>query len=306
MTEFSFHPSTMKTRSKAHFCLLFGLVLFISSANGLLAERKVTQTQFGEIITSELEEMQGFATTQYSQLFERLEAESSLLEHHSQLVATALSKDLEGLPLCSFDQEIVYEKESDKSETRHVTVNDNGFLTDDKGRDRFFTEWKYSPFGAPPSAGMDFSSGKLIEESESELTVQFRFDKKAQSPSENITELLGDLGRVGKNIRYTLTVDVESGAPKSLVLELTKKTRVMLVASVKKIRHEYIYEFDEHTQRFIIPKQSIEYAYSAPTRGTVEEKIEVTYSNFECPNPVKYLWRESLDVTEPSTSSLNP
>ena len=153
---------------------------------------------------------------------------------------------------------------------------------------------------------MDFSSATIIEESESELTILFRFDKKAQSSSENVTELLGDLGRVAKNLRYTLVVDTETGAPKSLVLELTKRTRVMIVASVRKIRHEYIYEFDEHTQRFIIPKQSVEYAYSAPTRGTVEEKIDVTYSNFDCPTPIKYVWRESLDETEASASSLNP
>ena len=296
----------MKTPSNAHYWLLLGVAFVFSFAIESHAERKVTQTQFGEIITSGLEEMQAFATSEYSQLLERLEAESSLLEHQNQLVATALSKDLEGLPLCSFDQEIVYEKETDRSETRLVTVNDNGFLTDDKGRDRFYNEWKYSPFAAPPAAGMDFSSATLIEESESELTVLFRFDKKAQSSSENVTELLGDLGRVAKNLRYTLVVDTDTGAPKSLVLELTKKTRVMIVASVKKIRHEYIYEFDEHTQRFIIPKQSVEYAYSAPTRGTVEEKIDVTYSNFECPTPIKYVWRESLDAAEASTSSLNP
>ena len=296
----------MKTPIKSHYCLAFSTTLVISFASGVHADSTASQTPIDDIMVSELDDMQGFAATQYANLLERLESESSLQDHHNQLVAKALSKDLEGLPLCTLSQEIVYHEETDRSETRLVTVNDNGFLTDDHGRNRFYNEWKYSPFSAPPAVGMDFSSAKLIEESESELTIQFRFDKKAQSPSENITELLGDLGRVAKNLRYTLVIDFGTGAPKSLVLELTKKTRVMIVASVKKIRHEYIYEFDENMQRFIVPKQSVEYAYSAPTRGTVEEKIDVTYSNFECPTPIKYVWRDSSTATEDSTSSLNP
>ena len=282
-----------------------GLVCTISVANLGYAERVVTPTEHGDIVASDLEEMQDHAKSQYADVLEKLEVASSLSEQHKELVAIALSKDLEGLPLCSFNQEIEYKEETDKSETRYVTVHDNGLVSDDKGRERLFSEWKYSPFSAPPSAGMDFESGTLIEETETEATFQFRFDKKAKSSSESVTELIGNLKRVAKNLRYELTVDIQTGAPKALVLELIKPTRVMVVARVKKIRHEYVYEFDEELQRFIIPNQSVIYAYSAPGRGKVDEKINVVYSDFQCKKPIRYVWHTPADLQESSSSSFD-
>lgn len=292
----------MKILSNALGKAIIGFALIALMSGMPQAERKVTSMESGDIVASDLKEMQKYAETQYEHLLTKLEIASSLSEHHRELVATALSKDLAGLPLCTFNQEIVYREETDKSETRLLTVHDDGLITDNKERERMYYEWKYSPYSAPPAAGMDFSSGRLIEETETELTFQFRFDKKATSASENVTELLGDLGRVAKNLRYDLVVDAQTGAPRTLVLELIKKTRVMVVARVKKIRHEYIYEYDEDTQRYYIPRQFVEFAYSAPTRGTKDERIDVTYSNFSCPSPIRYVWRSSLDLNE-STSS---
>lgn len=292
----------MKVLSSSLGKVIIGFVLVVMLTGIPHAERSVTSSDSGDIVASDLAEMQEFAQTQYELLLTKLEVASSLTDQHKELVATALSKDLAGLPICTFNQEIVYREESDKSETRLLTVHDSGLITDNKERERMYYEWKYSPYSAPPAAGMDFSSGRLIEETESELTFQFRFDKKAESASENVTELLGDLGRVAKNLRYDLVVDAETGAPKSLILELIKKTRVMVIARVTKIRHEYIYEFDDDTQRYIIPKQSVEFAYSAPTRGNIDERIDVTYSNFSCPTPIRYVWFTALDLNE-STSS---
>lgn len=278
--------------------LLFSFVLFTVVSSSVLAERTVTTTESGDIIASDLAEMQAYAALQKARLLTKLEVAKSLSDQQKELVATALSKDLDGLPLCSFSQDLVYRQDTEKSETRLVTVHENGLLTDDKSRKRVFSEWNYSPFSAPPAAGMDFSSAKLIEETETEATFQFRFNKRAKSTSENITELLGNLKRVAKNLRYDLTVDRQTGAPKKLVLELIKPTRVMVVARVKKIRHEYIYKFDENLQRFLIPNQVVEFAYSAPTRGKQDEKIEVTYSNFECDTPLRFMWHESKDLTQ--------
>lgn len=286
--------------------LVFGFALVVMLTSILHAERKVTSTESGDIVASDLAEMQEFARTQYNELLSKLEVANSLSDQHKELVATALSKDFEGLPICTFNQKVVYREETEKSETRLLTVHDNGLITDNMERKRIFSEWKYSPFSAPPAAGLDFSSGTLLDETDSELTFQFRFDKKANSASENVTELLGDLGRVAKNLRYELVVDAQTGVPKSLVLELIKKTRVMLIARITKIRHEYIYEFDEETQRYIIPSQSVEYAYSAPTRGKVKEKIDVTYSNFSCPMPIKYVWRTPIDLKESTSSDSKP
>lgn len=278
--------------------LFLGIALLAVLTGSVSAKRTVTSTESGDIIASDLAEMQEYANLQKAHLSTKLEAAKSLSDRQKELVATALSKDLEGLPLCSFSQDIAYREETDKSETREVIVHENGLLTDNKSRERIFSEWKYSPFSAPPAIGMDLSSGKLIEETDNEATFQFKFDKKAKSASENITELLGNLKRVAKNLRYDLTVDTQTGAPKKLVLELIKPTRVMVVARVKKIRHEYVYYFDENMQRFTIPTQAVEYAYSAPTRGKVDEKIEVNYSNFECSTPLRYLWRATSDLTE--------
>lgn len=272
----------------------------------LHAERIVTPLDSGEIVASDYSDMRDYAQSQYTNLINRLEVARGLTDQHKEFVATALSKDLEGLPLCSFDQQIVYQEESDKNELRVVTVHEDGLLTDNQARKRIFSEWKYSPFSAPPAAGIDFSSAVLLEETDSTMTFQFRFDKKAKSPSENVSELLGDLGRVAKNLRYELIVDAQNGAPKSLVLELIKPTRVMVVARVKLIRHEYHYEFDQSLQRYVIPKQSVEYAYSAPTRGSVEEKIDVTYSNFECQTPVRYVWHVAESLSKNSSPKNSP
>jgi len=280
--------------------LLFGIVVLSVVPSAVFAERTVTSNESGDIIASNLAEMQEYAELQKERLLTRLEVAKSLSDHQKELVATALSKDLEGIPLCSFSQDIVYRQDTEKSESRSVTVHANGLLTDDKSRERIFSEWNYSPFSAPPAVGMDFASAKLIEESETEATFQFKFNKKAKSMSENTTELLGNLKRVAKNLRYDLTVDTQTGAPKKLVLELIKPTRVMVVARVKKIRHEYVYKFDENLQRFLIPNQTVEFAYSAPTRGKQDEKIEVTYSTFECETPLRYMWRTSIDLTEQS------
>lgn len=273
------------------FCAVFIVALPLT----LLAERKVTSVDTGDIVASDFAEMQEFAQTQYEHLLAKLEVASALSDEHKELVATALSKNLEGLPICSFTQEIVYEEETEKSETRLVTVHDNGVLTDNKGRERLFSEWKYSPFSAPSAAGMDFSSAKIIDETETDITFQFRFDKKAKSSSENVTELLRDLRRVARNLRYELKVDIQTSAPKTLVLELSKPTRVFVVARVKKVRYESVYKFDDSLQRFIIPEQSVEYTASAPIRGTETEKIDVIHSNFECSTPVRYVWHASSD-----------
>ena len=281
-------------------CLVFALV------SARYAEREVTPSETGDIVASNLAEMQEFAETQYDLLLTKLEKANSLSDLHKELIAFALSKDLEGLPLCTFNQEVIYREDTDKNETRLLTVHENGLITDNLERERIFSEWKYSPFSAPPAAGIDFSSGTLIDKSDSELKFQFRFDKKAKSASENVTELLGDLGRVAKNLRYELVIDAQTGAPKTLVLELIKRTRVMLIARVTKIRHEYIYEFDEDTQRYYIPSQSVEFAYSAPTRGKQDEKIDVTYSNFYCPTPIRYVWRSNLDLNKSTSSKSNP
>lgn len=278
--------------------LFLGVALSAALTSSVSAERTVTSTESGDIVASDLAEMQEYAELQKEHLLTKLEAAKWLSDQQKELVATALSKDLEGLPLCSFSQDIVYSQETEKSEIRQVTVHENGLLTDDKSRERMFSEWTYSPFSAPSAAGIDFSSGTLIEETTSEATFQFKFDKKAKSASENISEILGNLKRVGKNIRYDLTVDTQTGTPKKLVLELIKPTRVMVIARVKKIRHEYNYNFDENLQRFTIPNQAVEYAYSAPMRGKVDEKIQVTYSNFECSKPLRYIWRTSTDLAE--------
>ena len=295
----------MKTFPNFLSYTILSVVSVLSVPGAFNAERTVTPTEFGDIIASDLIEMQTFAETQYLRLLDKLEVASLLSDRHRELVATALSKDLEGMPMCSFNQEVIYHQETKKNEIRYVTVHDNGLVSDNKGRERLFSEWKYSPFSAPPAAGMDFSSGTLIEETDSEATFQFRFDKKAKSSSENLTELLKNFRRVAKNLRYELVVDIQTGAPKMLVLELIKKTRVMLVAKVKKIRHEYVYAFDESMQRYTIPSQSIEYAYSAPIRGTIDEKIEVTYSDFECDSPIRYMWRTSLHSQNSSSSTSN-
>ena len=179
----------MKTLSTSSGNVILSFVLVIALVGALDADRNVTPTEAGDIVASDLAEMQEFAETQYKLLLTKLEVASSLSDEHKELVATALSKDLEGLPLCSFNQDIVYREETEKSETRFVTVHDNGLLTDDKSRKRLFSEWKYSPFSAPPAAAMDFSSGTLIDETDSEATFQFRFDKKAKSASENITRI---------------------------------------------------------------------------------------------------------------------
>ncbi len=278
--------------------LLLGVVLLTVVPSSVFADRTVTSTDSGDIIASDLVEMQEYAALQKELFLAKLEVANSLSDQQKDLVATALSKDLEGIPLCSFSQDFLYRQDTEKSETRSVTVHENGLLTDDKSRKRVFSEWNYSPFSAPPAVGMDYSSAKLIEETETEATFQFKFNKKAKSPSENTTELLGNLKRVARNLRYDLTVDTQTGAPKKLVLELIKPTRVMVVARVKKIRHEYIYNFDENLQRFLIPNQAVEFAYSAPTRGKQDERIEVTYSNFKCDTPLRYMWHESKDLTE--------
>lgn len=275
--------------------LLLGIVLVMAAPGFILAERTVTSTDSGDIIASDFGEMQEYAELQKAQLLTKLKVAKSLSDRQKELVAIALSKDLEGLPLCSFSQDIVYREETKKSETRQVKVHENGMITDDKSRERMFNEWNYSPFSAPPTAGMDFSSAKLKEETSSSVTFRFKFNRKAKSKSKKVTELLGNLKRVARNLRYDLTVDAQTGAPKTLVLELIKPTRVMVIARVKKIRHEYIYEFDENMQRFTIPKQIVQFAYSAPTRGKVNEKIDVTYSNFDCTKPIRYMWRALTD-----------
>lgn len=280
--------------------LLFGVVVLTVVSSTVLAELTVTSNESGDIVASDLVEMQEYAELQKARLLTRLEVAKSLSDQQKELVAIALSKDLEGIPLCSFSQDFVYRQDTEKSETRSVTVHANGMLTDDKSRERIFSEWNYSPFSVPPAAGIDFASAQLIEETATEATFQFKFNKKAKSTSENTTELLGNLKRVAKNLRYDLTVDSHTGAPKKLVLELIKPTRVMVVARVKKIRHEYVYKFDENLQRYLIPNQTVEFAYSAPTRGKQDEKIDVTYSNFECETPLRYMWRTEIDLTEQS------
>lgn len=275
--------------------MIFGVVFILALPLMLFADGKETSAAASDIVASDFAKMQEYAQTQYEHLLTKVEVASALSEEHKKLVATALSKNLEGLPICTFNQEIVYAEESERSETRLVTVHDNGVLTDDTGRERLFSEWKYSPFTAPSAAGMDFASATIIDETGTDITFQFRFDKKAKSSSENITELLRDLRRVAKNLRYQLVVDINTGAPKSLVLELIKPTRVFVIARVKKIRYESVYKFDESLQRFIIPEQSVEYTASAPVRGTESEKIDVIHSNFECSTPIRYVWRASLD-----------
>ncbi|MYC24475.1 MAG: hypothetical protein F4X56_00985 [Gammaproteobacteria bacterium] len=275
--------------------MIFGVVFIVALPLTLFADGKETSIDAGDIVASDFAEMQEYAQAQYEHLLTKIEVANSLSDEHKKLVATALSKNLEGLPICTFNQEIVYAEESERSETRLVTVHDNGILTDDKGRERLFSEWKYSPFTAPSAAGMDFASATIIDETGTDVTFQFRFDKKAKSASENITELLRDLRRVARNLRYELKVDSQTGAPKSLVLELIKPTRVFVIARVKKIRYESVYRFDENLQRFVIPEQSVEYTASAPVRGTESEKIDVLHSNFECSTPIRYVWRASLD-----------
>ena len=270
--------------------LIFGVVFIVALPHTLFADSSETPADGGDIVASDFAEMQEYAQSQYERLLTKLEVATSLSDEHKELVATALSKNLEGLPICTFNQEIVYAEESERSETRLVTVHDNGILTDNKGRERLFSEWKYSPFTAPSAAGMDFSSTSIIDETDTDITFQFRFDKKAKSSSENITELLRDLRRVAKNLRYEFKVDIQSGAPKSLVLELIKPTRVFVVARVKKVRYVSLYEYDENLRRFVIPEQSVEYTASAPIRGTETEKIDVIHSNFECSTPIKYVW----------------
>lgn len=275
--------------------LIVGVVFLVALPTTLLADGSETSADAGDIVASDFAEMQEYAQTQYEHLLTKLEVASALSDEHKALVAIALSKNLEGLPICTFNQEIVYTEESERSENRLVTVHDNGILTDDKGRERLFSEWKYSPFTAPSAAGMDFASATIIDESDTDITFQFRFDKKAKSSSENVTELLGDLKRVARNLRYELKIDSQTGAPKSLVLELIKPTRVFVVARVKKVRYVSVYEFDENMQRYYIPEQSVEYTASAPIRGTETEKIDVIHSNFECSTPIRYVWHASLD-----------
>ena len=217
---------------------------------------------------------------------------SSLSTEHQELLATAMSKMYLGVPLSSF----TYSERQESSEEEPMESTESLVVRDD-GRIHHATESisydlnTNNPFVSLPSVPFNADTGRVLEESGSEVT--FGFDVS--------TEMVGmedeDFGNFVARMEWIaeVVVNKQDQSPSRFALRLKKPVRQRFLFKLSKIETELHYAYIESCNGYAVHRMDMEMEVSAIFIGRIDEFVESTFTDIECTVPLIHLLPEQRD-----------
>ena len=262
------------------------LTLAVTLAN---AEQETEETSVEEepyfTRLDTMEAINGYREDRYKKISEGL-ASSSLSEEHQELLATAMSKMYLGVPVSSFTQS---EREESSDEEPSET-NSSWSVTDD-GQIKHASEsitWglnSASPFVYLPPLPFNASTGRVLEESDSEAKFVFDVDMTMFAETDN------EFPDMAKNMKWIaeVTVGTREQSPTSFVMRLEKPLRKRFLFKLSKFQMEFHYSYVDSCSGFAVSRMAMQVDGSVILAGKIYELAESTFTDIECAQPLRYL-----------------
>ena len=237
-------------------------------------------------ILSELE-AQSYQRERYLEIKDELK-KSPFTPEHQDLLAQALSKNFIGMPVSSFRQESVSESMDSEpvEEVETIAILDTGLVKNDSFQS-YSLDGAFTPFPHIPIMPLDPTDGRVLTETDSEIT--FRFDVDVETPDEEETphffdNLIRDLELV-----VDLTIDQKNRSMKTASFHLLKPIKQLFLFTFKNFKITYDYEYIDDCGCMAVRTKSAAMGGSLIFVGRFSMQESVTYSDIECEKPLRYL-----------------
>lgn len=241
----------------------------------------------GETFTvMDVETMRAYRDERRETLVESL-THSNLSTEHQELVANAMAKVYVGIPVSSYTQtnRVHSAKEDSYESTNTFYVNAAGFIQQE---DAEYTQNldTDSPFLYFPPVPFMAETGKLLDESDSSATFEFDFDLLTVSADEDSE--MSDFEKKMKWV-FQITVNTDDQVPERLTVKLAKPVRKRFLFKVSIFQMEFEYSLIESCGCFAVSRMKMQMKGSALIVGRLDESFELTNTDINCDQPVKFL-----------------
>ena len=217
-------------------------------------------------------------------------AQSKLSKQHQELLANAMAKTYVGIPVSSFtemNQFVGVDKEVSE-ETQNWSVTDAGYLqseTESTKLDLRFTP----PFVALPLFAFLPETGRLLEESDTKATFEFKID--IGKHEDTIANMIFSLSTNTAWVMQISTIKSDQ-SPESVLLKIQPPTYESPEPTLEALSLEVRFSYIESCGCFAVTSDSVEVEMPEGYEEFVEPGLRTstaTYSNIVCDQPLQYL-----------------
>ena len=217
-------------------------------------------------------------------------SQSQLSKQHQELLATAMAKTYVGIPVSSYTEtnQFVGVDKDVSEETENWKVTDTGYLqgeTDSTNLDLRFT----APFFALPLSAYLPETGRLLEESDSKATFEFKID--IGKHDDTIANMIFSLSTNTAWIMQISTIK-STQSPESVILKIQPPTYDSPEPKLEALSLEVRYSYIDSCECFAVTSDSVEIELPEGYEEFVEPGLRsstATYSNIVCDQPLQYL-----------------
>ena len=264
--------------------VIFSCILVCSSSFADVEEDPVADSDTAGIDFSRLdtqEAVEEFRIERQAKLAEAL-AESNLSEEHQELLSKAMTEMYLGIPLSSYTH-----SEREESSTEEDSESSAQWSIGEDGRIHHATESiihdlnSPSPFVSLPTIPFEAETGRIVDESDSEVT--FVFDMAMTITAESDDEFAG----LAKQMRWIAEVVVGKldQSPKSFVMKLEKPVRKRFLFKLSTFKMGLHYSYVEGCDGYAVNRMVAEMDGSAIVVGKLYQFVESTFTDIVCQQP---------------------
>lgn len=228
------------------------------------------------------EAIEDYRLERYSKAAEGL-AESKLSDEHRELLAKAFAEMYLGVPVSSYtnSERTDSSSEEDSDSSAQWFVTEDGRIQD-ASESTIYALNSQSPFVSLPPIPFEAATGKVVEESDTE--VKFAFDMDMAMDADTDEEFAG----LAKQMKWVAEVVVgkHDQSPMSLVMKLDKPVRKRFLFKLDTLKIEMHYSYIENCAGYAVDRMVAEMDGSAIIVGKLYQLTESTFTEIECAQPI--------------------
>lgn len=238
------------------------------------------------------EAMRAYRDDRHETLVEAL-TRSNLSTEHQKLVANAMAKTYVGIPVSSYTYTSRFNQGGDYSNE----IKDNYYVRVAGHIQRENVKFTQSlnnasPFKYFPPVPFVSETGKLLHESESAATFEFKLKHVNKSVGE--FDMMFDEAKKMKWL-FEITVNTDDQAPERLSLKLAKPVRKRFLFILRSFQMDFDFSFIESCGCFAISRMNMEMKGSAIIVRRLDQSVELTNTDISCDQPVQFLLPDERD-----------
>ena len=264
--------------------VIFSCILICSSSLAEV-EESVEESSTGGVNFSRLdtqEAIEEYRNERQTKVAEAL-AESKLSNEHKELLSMALTKMYLGIPLSSYTHSEREESssEEDSESSAQWFINEDGQIHH-ASESIIYDLNSASPFVPLPTVPFEAETGRVVDESDSEVT--FVFDMAMTMDAEADEEFAG----LAKQMRWIAEVVVgkHDQSPQRFVMKLEKPVRKRFLFKLKTFRMELHYSYIDGCDGYAVNRMVAEMDGSAIVVGKLYQFVESTFTDIACQQPL--------------------